>query len=437
MDRVLRHLENISIGYLVLGMVAIVIVAILFPKKYGMEASLIGSAIWLNLNRFTNLGPIASISKATYWMPLLLLIWFAMRRPGVKNSVPRVAWIYLALPFIGCLCVSTTTDAMYGYVNFANMFLLAAAAIAVYQTIDSEETFIRIVACIFIGLMVPLFISILALVFFRGRSFIPGLGRFSPFGINANQLVPMLATVMAFGGWAIVSYKNKALRIACMAALGASTTLLMVTGSRQGVVIATVAMLPVLAWAAAKPITLIIGAVVSVAVGVWVFGFTEGAASTKRLSDFGNTSGRYETSMEYARIFADRPVAGLLGTSGQSVMLAAEVGTIPHNSYMGMLYLGGLALGAPLAFAVLATIKSAIAVVANRRLVNMRPALLWMAIALLTAIYLHGLISDMIFWSVSTWTFLNYLLSCFFLGLSRNIRKSKYHPAPQLRTAYA
>ncbi|BBO31376.1 hypothetical protein [Lacipirellula parvula] len=430
MDRVARHLENISLAHFLLALIAMGIAAILVPKKYGMEISIIIAAAWLNLNRFTNLGPIASISKATYWMPVLSIMWFAYMRPGNRNPVPGIAWLYLITPVIGCICVATTADRMLGFVQFASMFLLALTAILVYRTVDSEESLIRVVASVFIGLMVPLGISVLALVFFRAQSFVPGIGRFAPFGINANQLVPILATVMALAGCGLIGFKAKPWRIVCMAAIGASATLLVATASRQGIVVAGIAVLPAAFWAAKRPIVIVAMAVVAVGVGVWLFRFTEGAAQTDRLSDV-STSGRYENAFVYANTIAKRPIGGLLGTKGQSVVVSQDADKIPHNSYVGMLYLGGMLLGVPLALAMFKTMTSMYYVLHNRARVNMQPALLWTAASIMGAIYLHGLVNDMIFWSVSTWTFLHYFLSCLFLGLANQLRENRYSYAAQ------
>jgi hypothetical protein len=436
MDRVTRHLENLSIAHLMLALVAMGIAAILMPKKYGMEASLIVAAAWLNLNRFTNLGPIASISKATYWMPVIAIMWFAYTRPGNRNTVPSVAWIYLIAPIIGCICVATTGDRIIGFVQFANMFLLALTAILVYRVVDSEESFIRVVGSIFVGLMVPLGISVLALVFFRAQSFIPGIGRFAPFGINANQLVPILATAMALAGCGLIGFRAKPYRILCMAVIGAGATLLIATASRQGIVVAAVSMLPAAFWAAKRPLLLGIMAVVTVGVGVWLFRFTEGAASTDRLTE-ASTSGRYDNSFVYASMIAKRPIGGLLGTKGMSVVVGQEADKIPHNSYVGVAYLGGLLLAAPLAYAIFKTLTSMYYVLWRRSQVNLQPAVLWTGASILGAIYLHGLVNDMIFWSVSTWTFLHYFLSCFFIGLANKLRENRYSFAAQQQLRYA
>ena len=435
MDRVSRHLEHIDPSHFILVVIAMIAAAILVPKKHGMELSIIVAAAWLNMNRFSNLGPVASVAKGTFWLPLLAVIWFAYVRPGHRNPIPSVAWAYLITPIIGCICVATTLDRVLGFVQFGSMFLLALSALLVYRTVDTEKSLIRVIASIFLGLMVPLGISIIALMFFRAQSFIPGLGRFAPFGMNPNQLVPILATILGLAGCGMIGFKSKAWRIVCMAAIGSCATLLVATASRQGIIVGAIAMLPVGFWAAKRPLVAGIMAVVIVGVGVWLFGYTEGALSTDRLAEV-TTSGRYENAFVYANMIAKRPVAGLLGTKGQSILIGAEADKIPHNSYMGVLYTGGLMMGVPLIYALLKTLTSMYYVLSNRDRINLPPAVLWTAASIMIAIYLHGAANDMIYWSVSTWTFLHFFLSCLFVGLANQLRENRYSFAsPQLRYA--
>jgi hypothetical protein len=322
-----------------------------------------------------------------------------------------------------------------GFAQFGTMFLLALSALLVYRTVDTQESLIRVIASIFIGLMVPLGVSIMALMFFRSQSFIPGLGRFSPFGMNSNQLVPILATIMGLAGCGMIGFKAKAWRIVCMAAIGACATLLVATASRQGIIIGAIAMLPVAFWAAKRPLVAAVMAVVTVGVGVWLFGYTEGALSTDRLTEV-TTSGRYDNAFVYANMIAKRPVAGLLGTKGQSILIGDQADKIPHNSYVGVLYMGGLMMGLPLMYAMFKTLTSMYYVLQNRYRINMPPAVLWTAASMMAAIYLHGLANDMIYWSVSTWTFLHFFLSYLFVGLANQLRESRYSFAsPQLRYA--
>ena len=422
MDRVFRHLENVPIQFMLLAAVLVAITVILFPKKYGVEAALAASFAWLNLNRFTALGGIDSLAKATFWLPLVALIYFAHVRPGPKQKVPPLAWAYLGVPLLGCLCVLTAQDALRGFVQFATMFLVAAAAISVYRAVDSEQTLKRFLLAMFIGLLAPLAVSLAALVFFRTKSFLPGQGRFAPFGILANQLVAMLAAVVSLAACLVVAFKSKSLQLVVLGATGISMTLLIATGSRQGMVVIGIVLLPAVTWLARRPLATIAAAVVAIGMGVWTFGFTEGAASTDRLTDFSDTSGRFEVAFQYLDVVSERPVAGLLGTRGLSVSRSEDADHITHNSYLGVLYVGGLLLAAPLFAAMVSTLFSVKRVLLQSRSINVQPTLLWLLASLLIAIYAHGLVNDMAYWSVSSWSFLHYFLSCFFMGLAQQAR---------------
>lgn len=426
MDRITRHLDYIPLPIVLLVAVAGLVGVVMFPKKYGLPFALAASAAWLNLNRFNRLGAVSSVSKATFWLPLMAVTYFAVAQPGPKRKVPILAWVYMIVPVLGCICIARAEDAALGFVQFATMFLSAMAAIAVYRIIDSEAALVQVMKMTFLGLLVPIAVSLVALAFFRSMSFIPGLGRFGPFGMIPNQLVPILAPAMCFAACGFLALKSPVLRVVCIATIGCCFALIMATGSRQGIVVAGIVVLPTLAWVTRRPILMMFAAAIAIGVAGWTFAYTEGIASTDRLTDFTNTSGRFDMALHYLEAFRDRPVAGLLGTSGMSVLRDDTATHISHNSYLAMLYNGGLLLGFPLALAMAATIYSIAVVLINRRRFAINPAILWSLAALMVAIYLQGLVSDMAYWSVSSWTFMHYFLSCLFMGLAKEVKSYKF-----------
>lgn len=437
MDRITRHLDYVPISIIILVAVAGLVGVVLFPKKYGLPLSLAFASAWLNLNRFSRLGPVASITKATFWLPLLAVTYFAVTRPGPKRTVPPLAWIYMVVPIVGCVCVARATDATFGMLQFAIMFLSAMAAIAVYRIIDSEETLSLVLKTTFIGLLLPILVSLVALTFFRSISFIPGLGRFGPFGMIPNQLVPILAPAMCIGACGFAVLKSPLSRLVCIAVVGCCIALIMATGSRQGVVVGGIVLLPAASLVTRRPILMVAAAIIAIGVAAWTFTYAQGIASTERLSDFTNTSGRFDTALHYLDVFRDRPVAGLLGTKGMSVLREETATHITHNSYLAMLYVGGLLLGFPLFVTMLATIYSMFVVLINRRRFNVNPAILWSLAALMVAIYFQGLVSDMTYWSVSSWTFLHYFVSCLFMGLARDAKSYEFAAQGHYRSSFA
>jgi hypothetical protein len=42
------------------------------------------------------------------------------------------------------------------------------------------------------------------------------------------------------------------------------------------------------------------------------------------------------------------------------------------------------------------------------------------------AIYLQAMVSDMAYWSVSSWVFLHYFVSCLFMGLAKEVKSKSY-----------
>lgn len=431
MDRITRHLENFPLPLIGLALVVGIVVLALFPKKYALEASIVLTFAWMNINRFRNLGEIASIAKVTYWVPLLMVIVLSLFRRTPKRHVPPAAWLYLVTPILGCICVATTNDALFGMIQFGNMFVMALAALCLYRCIDSEQTLYRFILMGLLGLMVPLGISVVALFFFRYMSIIPGLGRFAPFGINPSQLVPTLALGVSFSACTVMIFKSPVVRVFCVAMIGSCLALLLATGSRQGIVACGIVLLPFVFTLARRPVALATVAVIALGAAVWTFGFTAGEVSTERLTDFSNTSGRYEIALQYLDSFAKRPFVGLMGTNDMSVIRDDTASHITHNSYLGILYTGGLLLGVPLLVVLISSVRSMWIVLLNADRCGIKPVILWGLAALLVAIYTHGLVNDMAYWGVSTWGVMHYFLSCFFMGTARDLRSLAFAPQMQ------
>ena len=125
----------------------------------------------------------------------------------------------------------------------------------------------------------------------------------------------------------------------------------------------------------------------------------------------------------WTQVFVDRPLFGLLGTSGEHFEKSiAEVGQHPHNAWFYLMYLGGISLAAPMLYV---TIYSTYCAVKVWKLKNYLPGdpLLYSILAmLLLAMYIQGLFNQVVYWPTYTWAFLHVVLASLFMSMWKDVR---------------
>lgn len=413
-------LQDVPLSLIVLIGFGTVLFALFVPKRLGFYISLFMIGAWLNVGRFNTLPIIPAVSKLTPMIPPLLLIYCASFLPGPRRPIPLLAWVYLLTPIFGLLCIAGAADRFQGIGQFGTMFFLAAAAMMLYRVAVTNEDLMKALTALFLGLLVPIAIALFALVVYRSDSFRLGVNRFEPFGALSNQYVHFLATAACLGACGYF-LAPKQWKLFCAAVVGVCVAMTIFSGSRQGIVILGIALIPAIWHARKSPIALAFGIVCCVLVAGYLFRFTDNLSSD-RLSDFSSTSGRVDIAKSYVDVIMSRPLSGLMGTTGMSVTQDITQAKVPHNSYLRMGYLGGALLSVPLAIVMVASLLSCWYVWRHRARSGISPILLSMFVFLLLAIYAHGLINDMIYLSNSSWPFLHYFLSIFFMGLAKQLK---------------
>ena len=422
MDSVLFRLENISIGMLVAASLAVLLSVLVMPKKFGFYLSLFLMGAWLNSSRFDSLVLISTSAKFTFMIPPLMLMFCSSAIPGPRRPVPLFAWAYLFCPIFGVICIAGTSDKFQGIAQFGAMFFLAAGAITLYRVTTNNQVLLRSLSAIFLGLLVPVAIGFFALVVYRAAAFRPGINRFEPFGMLSNHYVQILASTCCLAACGYFTITKTWVKAFCLFVIGSCLVMLIACGSRQGVVIAGISLLPSIWNIRRNPIAVAFGAACCVAIAAYLFRHTESLYS-EHLTDFSNTSSRFEIAMQYLDVVKTRPVTGLLGTHGLSVTSVELHTKVPHNSYLRMAYLGGAVLVIPLAAAMLNTLYSSYYVIRNRNRLNINHLILSSMAALLLAIYVQGVVNDMIYLSNSTLPFMHFFISCFFMGTAQELKR--------------
>lgn len=433
MQRILRHLDNIPLQYVAVLVVAALITAIVTPKKYRLGLAVFFLGAWTNLNRFSNLPLFASLSKVTFFLPTLLIVILTLVDKNKKNKVPKLSLVYLAMPLVGSFLISTTADRALGFIYMLNMALMALAAICLYRLCPTVERLNYVLVSLLMGLAVPLGFGVIGLIFFPSLSIIPGLGRLAPFGCNPNQFVPVLVLAVGLAAYTFVTTNKSIFKGLSIAIFSVSFALLVATGSRQGLVLILLIIIPFAAGMTRRPIVLALLSMVAIGGALWVFGYSGGGVSADRIKDLSSTSGRVENWSNYLEVIKRQPIFGLYGTSGQSIITASHesIRLSTHNAYLDLLYWGGITLAFPLFLLMFFSVISAATVVRKSRLTGIQPLGIYILATLLLSVYLHALVNQIPYVGVSSWTMMHFFLSCFFIGLARDLKEIRN---PHLRT---
>jgi hypothetical protein len=430
MDSVLYYVQNVSIPMLVLASLGVLTIVLIIPKRVGFFLAIFLIGAWLNVGRFSSLPAISTAAKFTFMVPPLMLLFCASGIPGPRRQIPLVAWIYLICPIIGLICIAGATDKLQGIAQFGAMFFLAAAGITLYRVAYNNDILTKSLTALFLGLMVPVVLCAVALVVYRGGAFRAGINRFEPFGMGSNQYVQILASTCALAACGYFTIAKTTLKAFCLAVIGVCLVMVMISGSRQGLVITGIVFLPMIWNVRRNPIAVAIGVVCCVGIGAYLIQYTDNVRSD-RITDFSSSSGRYEIAMKYLDIVRSRPMAGLMSTHGLFVDSPDMYTKSPHNSYIRMAYLGGALLAVPLGIAALSTLYSAYYVIRNRGRLKMNHLLLSTLAALMLAIYVQGLVNDMIYLSSTTLPFLHFFISCFFIGTAKELKRQPAYSMQQ------
>jgi hypothetical protein len=430
MDSVLYHIENVSIPMLLMGSLGLLIGLLVLPKKFGFYFSIFLIGAWLSISRFNGLAPVSTAAKFTFMVPTLMMMFCASAIPGPRRTVPVIAWTYLLLPLFGLICVAGASDKLQGVAQFAAMFFMALGGVTLYRVTTNNEQLMKALSALFLGLLVPVAICLFALVAFRGDSFRAGVNRFEPFGLLSNQYVQFMAAATCLAACGYFNSSKTWIKGLCLATIGACVLMLMVSGSRQGLIIMAIALLPALWNVRRNPLAVAFGAACVLAVAGYLFRYTDNLYSS-HITDFTTTSKRFDIAQQYLDVVMARPVTGLMGTRGLSVETPAINNKVPHNSYLRMAYLGGAVLVVPLAIAAIISLSSCFYVLKNRNRLKINHLVLSSLAALLLAVYVQGLVNDMIYLSNSVMPFMHFFISCFFIGTANDLKRQPAYSVQQ------
>lgn len=410
MDRLQKYLEVIPLPVLLIAPFVGLFAFLFMPKRLRLDLMIIAMVMWLVLGRLVEIGVVQQVTKATTFAIILALGLAAWLDPVPKRRLPMIVWAYPIMACIAYVYVLTVEDFALAVVLRTQWLFMCVAAILVAQTVRDDLSMVRVLRAFAIGLGISVIFPLSDLLLHPSEAIRKGLGRFEPYGTNSNQigvLFTMAFPLLVLFGIHIKSliWKPMALGIAAIA-LGLG----LLTGSRSTLITMVLPSIPCGLALARRPVMLIVGGAMGVVLLALVIQQAAGNTAFDRFQSI--ETGRVEIFMDYLReSVAERPIFGLLGTQGMSVLRDEAEGTHAHNAYLEITYMGGLSFSFPMLILAGVTMASAAYVYMKRKQIHAQPVLTATLVAFTFTVYAQGFVNGSIYYPTNEWAFFHLFLS--------------------------
>jgi hypothetical protein len=421
MERTDIYLDLIMANPMLLApIVGFLLVFAFVPKEKKLFLTLLVLVPWLTVARSPGLGPIAAAAKLSSGGAFLLIAYAAMTHPSPKRNIPGILWLYPAMACVWFVLVVGVDERNVALVLRAQWVVVTFASLALLRTIVTFEDFMRIINAITFGCLIALALPISALVLNPEDSFLRGLGRFQPYGANSNQIGMLFALSSPLLGYAMMTWKRISLRPVLIFLLALIVGMALLTASRMTALAIAMTMFPILLVLTKRPVVTFVGLCIA-AVGIsWVMSMAEDT-SFERLGSL--ESQRMDLwSVYISDVFSQRPIFGLLGTSGESFFRANEVGQHPHSAWFNLMYHGGLILLIPMMILVCYSTFAGYKIWKIRAMLGGHTLLYSIMFMLMIAMYVQGCFNQVVYWPTYTWSFLHVVLAGLFIAMWHDIR---------------
>jgi len=391
------------------------IVVLIIPSAIRLPLFLTGLPLWLALSRFPELGPVQALSKATGLFYFAVIAFAALTHPGPKRHIPGVLWLYPILGFMSIFYVLGAEDRAIAVILRFQWFFLTLAAIMVVRTITTERQLKNVLAMLTVGSSAAGLLAFLAVVKDPRAAFAGGLGRVQPWGANQNHVGPIFVLLTPLSLYFAMRLRGQLMRLVALGMTSIGGLMGLLTASRS-VVFPMLGMLGVVGWELRrKPIVVIGAAIVAVPIILYAGGFIA-EANVDRLGSL--ETERFQRWQEYLGVIMEHPIFGIMFEVGELAASAEEVGGHAHNAYLDALRVYGLSLCLPLFGLAMWSSWCAFRVWQRRRFFCSDPLLMTMLFVFMGMVYLHGMVTIVIYYPNYTWSFFHVFLSSLFVTLA-------------------
>lgn len=409
MDKIQSYLEILPLPALAAAVVVACFAIMMVPPRWRLPLGFFLLPIWSTLAWASELGMPATIAKATMGLLFLYIAFAALFDPWPKRRIPAVLWAYPFLGAVSLVYASSADDRAYALVVQLQWIFLTFAAVLSARTVTDAASMRRIMKPMIIGIAVGLLIPLSNLLI-EGQNVLAtkGLRRFFPWGGNPNQMGVLFTLAIPFGLYMAMHTQNMLLRSAYGAMVAAGIAMALLTASRSVVILSVVVSIPLVLSLVRRPllaaVLLLIGSSIIMLLFRDITGINYG-----RMTNL--TSERGAILADYIAQSLERPLTGILGTSGLRFMIDPEIDSHAHNAYAWVLYQGGIPFFLGYIFLMVYTLSCTFRVWRKRASLPQDPLFTNLLVFTMLAVYAHGFVNMAIYFSTYYWASWHVLLS--------------------------
>ena len=420
MTRLQTYLTLVPLPIIVLAGFIYLVAILMVPARYRLQTALAFTVIWLAANKFADLRAIQPLAKTTAFAGYLAIAMAALLDPGPKRRMPRLVWLYPIMAVAAFVYILRSAEGMLDVVIRFQWLMLVIAAILLVRTITDSNALMRVINGFAVGYLLTTLILLSALILDPRGAYVTGVGRFAPYGGNANQTGLMLSQAGFFAFYMAFRGRANWLKPVFLGLAGIALGLALLTGSRSVVFATALPILPLVATIVRRPFVAALGFVIIAGMLIWLFQLGE-QSRLERL--YSLESSRYEQWRVYFNVFKERPFFGILSAPGYSSRIAPRLTFHPHNAYLDILYVGGLSYGLPMFMLVFLSLGYGFYIFKHRKLLPTDPVLISCLCLLLLTVYVHGFVNGIIYSPTYAWSVIHVFLAVLMITLGIDMRK--------------
>ncbi|MEO1008898.1 MAG: hypothetical protein AAFX79_10035 [Planctomycetota bacterium] len=415
------YLDVVPLPVLVLAPVLAGMAFMFCPSRIRLPIALTILPPFLLVGRLPMLGPPALAAKALGFAMLLAVAAAAIASPGRKRKLPPIAYGYLPLALVGPVFLVTAEDNTFPLLLSVQWICMVLATLAVTRTIVDRDSLMLVLVSLATGFTLSMPIMLSALV--TGNWTFTGHSRFEPYGASSLQVGIIFTIAAGLGLYLALRGRFWPLRLIWLGTAAVSAGLGLLSGTRSVMITMVGVCAPLGFYMIRRPV-LAIPMIAMMLVGVAVIISRVDANPFHRYQTVETARG--EQAVTYIReSISQRPMTGLLGTSGLRAESDEDLGYHAHNAYLKMAYTGGIVLLAPYLVLAFVSCLAAFLVWKNRALFDVDPLLMSVLFAFLLMVYAHGMVNHMIYLATNSWAFMHLLLSMLFMSWAGEMLRFK------------
>lgn len=392
-------------------LVACALWAVIIPRDKRLWVALgVGLVWWTTI--FMERLPISALTLRFALLPVLVILAAALGHPRSGGTrLPQSVWVYPIAAAFALACSWDVLDFKDAMVSRIGWLLTTLAALAVARAVTREDVRRLINTLAAAGTAVlTLFIADIAL--HPDLAFAGSYTRYGPWGTNPNSVGTILSLTAGALVVSVLRARDPILRAMMLVLAAAAVGITVLTASRGNLLMFGFALVPLLLFALRRrPVAAVLAIAV---VGYAAYAVTQDIDETRleRLTNF--QSGRGEVAQVYFQEVEKRPYAGLMFSEFQTEHKLRNYPLDEHNSYLRLLYLGGLALFIPVVTVSIIALRRGWRWVASTRGDTLRPDAIFLG-SVFAGMFVFGYTNRLMYEPVGVWPLMHVLLAALML----------------------